>query len=276
LFWGLAFVWIREGVRELTPVNLTLMRFSIAAVGFVLFAALFLRHRLRVALRDIPRLVASGAAAVPAYHISLNFAEQSVEAGTAAILIATAPIFATVLSGLYLDEKVTWRTLVGLVLAFGGVFVMVWFGGSIGAGEVDLVGAAAVIFASLMYAVFTTLAKPLLPKYGSSTVTVLTILTGTALVLPLASGGTLTEAANLSLRGWTAVISLALLSTFTAMMLFFYALSSQTLSRLSVQLYLVPLISVVAGVILLGESVNVNLVVGGAMILLGVRVATSH
>lgn len=115
----------------------------------------------------------------------------------------------------------------------------------------------------------------MLPKYGSNVVTVLTILTGTVLLLPLLSQSTIQQAATLSFNGWVAVVSLGLLSTVAANPLFFYALTMQKLSHISVQLYLVPLFSVVAGVLLLGESVGLNLVVGGAMILLGVRIATS-
>lgn len=268
-------MWIRQAVRELTPVNLTLLRFLIAAVAFTAFVVLALRRPFTFSRQDIPRLVATGAAAVPAYHISLNFAEQSVTAGTAGVLIATGPIFATILSAVYLREHVTERTIIGLLLGFAGVVVLTWFSSTSGSIRVDPIGAAAVVFSAFMYAVFSALAKPMLPKYGSNAVTVLTILTGTVLLLPLLSQSTIQQAATLSFNGWVAVVSLGLLSTVAANLLFFYALTMQKLSHISVQLYLVPLFSVVAGVLLLGESVGLNLVVGGAMILLGVRIATS-
>ncbi|HTY74488.1 MAG TPA: DMT family transporter, partial [Candidatus Nanoarchaeia archaeon] len=76
LIWGMAFVAIRRADFELSPVNLTLLRWLVASAGFLAIAPFLLKPRVKLEKRDLPRLVAISLLNVPAYHLSLNFAEK--------------------------------------------------------------------------------------------------------------------------------------------------------------------------------------------------------
>ena len=78
----------------------------------------------------------------------------------------------------------------------------------------------------------------------------------------------------LSTIGWFSVLYLALLSTVVANMILYTLISSRTVSRLSIQLYLVPIVSLAGGILLLGEGFSAFTFVGAAFLFAGVTLAT--
>jgi drug/metabolite transporter (DMT)-like permease len=138
----------------------------------------------------------------------------------------------------------------------------------------SIAGPLEVALAMLSFAAFSVLSKPLVHKYGSVWVTILAGLAGTVMLLPFLSWGFISEVAGLSLTGWTSVLYLSLLSTVVGYLLFYTLVCRGAVSRLSVQLYLIPVISVVGGVLLLHEALSVYVIAGGAILLLSVALAT--
>lgn len=131
-----------------------------------------------------------------------------------------------------------------------------------------------VVLSSFASGAYTVASKPLVTKYGPIPVSVWTALTGTALLLPLVTPGLLQQAESLSSIGWASVLYLSLLSTVLSNTLYFTLVGRHPVSRLSVHLYLVPLVSVTGGVLLLGESLSAFTVAGGAVLLLAVTLVT--
>jgi drug/metabolite transporter (DMT)-like permease len=83
------------------------------------------------------------------------------------------------------------------------------------------------------------------------------------------------EAAGLSVAGWASVLYLAILSTVLANLIFYTLVSRQEVSRLGIQLYLVPVVSAVGGVLILGEGLGLATLVGGGLLLFAIGLATS-
>ena len=271
--WGLAFVAIRRADLELSPVNLALMRWLIASSLFLLLLPLIGKPKTRLEKKDIPRLLLVAFANVAGYHLSLNYAEISVSAGLSGLLISFAPVIIVILSAILLHEKVTAKILAALIFAISGALVLSI--GSIGLNDVSsLYGPGEVILSAAFYAIFSVLGKTLVHKYGSAPTTIWAGLLGTAMMLPLLSGGFVTQAESLSLNGWISVLYLSVISTVFGYMLFFTLISHHAVSSLSIQLYLIPIVSVVGGALLLNEPVTIPIMVGGAMMLVAVALAT--
>src|SRR5438445_2768108 len=87
VIWGLAFVAIRTADFQLSPVNLTILRWLIASAGFLALAPFFGRPKQPVQKHHIPRIFVVSLASVTGYHLSLNYAETIVSAGLAGLLI---------------------------------------------------------------------------------------------------------------------------------------------------------------------------------------------
>ena len=105
MLWASAFAGIRAGLRSYGPGELALLRF-LTASGVLLIYAVFTRMPLPDR-RDLPTIAAAGFLGITVYHAALNFGEQTVTAGAAALIIAIAPVFTALLSRVILKEAVT-------------------------------------------------------------------------------------------------------------------------------------------------------------------------
>lgn len=268
IIWGGAFVAIREADFELSFVNLTLLRWFIVCATFLVLYPFVVRPKAKLEARDIPRFFVLGAFNVAVYHLSLNYSEKTVDASLAGLLISLAPLFGVVLSAVFLKEKVGRRIILALALGLLGTGVI--FVPDLSLGLTTLLGPLAVVVSSFASGAYTVTSKPLVSKYGPIPVAVWGSLIGTALLLPLVSPSLVQQAESLSFYGWASVLYLSLLSTVLANTIYFTLVGLQPVSRLSVQLYLVPLVSVVGGIVLLEESLSVFTVIGGVVLLLAV------
>ncbi|MGA3108034.1 MAG: DMT family transporter [Candidatus Bathyarchaeia archaeon] len=271
VIWGLAFVAIRRAEFELSPPNLTILRWLIASAGFLVLAPVYGKPAKPVQRRDIPRILLVSFASVVGYHLSLNYSETIVSSGLAGLLISFAPIFVVLLSAIFLKEHVGKGLMFALGLAVVGAFIL-----SVGSDLtfLQITGPLAVILAAFMYSVFSVGSKPLVKSYGARPVAIWVAVIGTIFTLPLLSWNFFTQVSNLSPTGWLSVLYLAILSTVVANMILYTLISSRAVSRLSVQLYLVPLVSLVGGILLLGESWSIFTIIGACFLLAGTALAT--
>jgi drug/metabolite transporter (DMT)-like permease len=273
VIWGLAFVAIRRADFELGSVNLTLLRWIIVSAGFLALYPFIVKPKVKFQREDFPRLLVVALTSVVIYHMALNAAEKTVNASLAGLLISLAPLTTVLLSAAVLHEKIRPRLWVALVLAIAGSV-------AISSPDLSLNGATfagplLVVVAALAGATFTVASKPLVGKYGPFPVAAWAAFLGTAILLPLVTPSMVQEAAGLSLAGWASVLYLAILSTVLANLIFYTLVSRQEVSRLGIQLYLVPVVSAVGGVLILGEGLGLATLVGGGLLLFAIGLATS-
>ena len=130
------------------------------------------------------------------------------------------------------------------------------------------------ILSAFMYGVFSVGSKPLVKEYGARQVAIWVAIIGTIFTLPLISGSFFAQASQLSLVGWVSVVYLAILSTVVANMILYTLIRSRAVSSLSIQLYLVPLVSLAGGIVLLGEIPSLFTAIGGAFLFAAIALAT--
>ncbi len=272
VIWGLAFVAIRRADFELSPVNLTLLRWLIVSAGFLVLYQFLIRQKAKFERGDLPRLLLVALTNVVIYHLSLNTAEVQVDASFAGLLISLAPMMTVLLSAVVLHEAIRRRLWVALVIAIAGSVVIsipdLSFSSS------TYVGPLLVAVSSAASAIYTVAAKPLTTKYGPLAISAWSSFLGTAILLPLLSPSLVTQAETMSSDGWISVLYLAILSTVLANSIYFTLVSRGPVSRLGVQLYLVPAVSAAGGVLILGESLALATIGGGVLLLVAVTLAT--
>jgi drug/metabolite transporter (DMT)-like permease len=271
VIWGMAFVAIRTADFQLTPINLTILRWLTASAGFLALAPFFGKPKQPVQRHHIPRILFVSLASVVGYHLSLNYAETIVSAGLAGLLISLGPIFVVVLSGLFLKEKIGQRLILALAAAMTGAIVLSL---SAGLNFQEITGPLAVVLSAFLYSVFAVGSKPLVKEYGALPTAIWVALIGTAFTLPLISMNFISQIQQLSTVTWLSVVYLALLSTVLANVILYLLIGNRSVSRLSIQLYIVPLVSLVGGIVLLGENVTIFTVLGGILMFTGVALAT--
>ena len=272
VIWGLAFVAIRILDTELSFVNLTVLRWLVASVGYLALLLFLGKPRTPFSRVDVPRLLLIGFLNVAGYHLSLTYAEVTVSAGLAGLLITSGPVFSSLLAVTLLKEKIGRRLILAIILAVSGAAIL--SAGDLSGGS-SAYGPLAVLLAALSYALFAVLAKPLVNKYGALRIAIWAGLVGTVMLLPLISVSFINDVSSLSVAGWQALLCLSILSTVMGYSLFYTLVEKGGVSRVMIQLYLAPVFSVVGGMLLLGESVTLATFLGGAAMLLAVWIATA-
>ncbi len=272
VIWGVAFVAIRVADSLLSPVNLALLRWFIAGAGYLAILPFLGKTKVKFDSKDLPRLLVISFANVPLYHLSLNFGETSVSAGLAGLLVSLGPVLIVLLSRISLKEKIGKKLALALIIATVGVVVLSIPDLTGSAGSV--VGILEVVITALAYALFAGLSKPLVSKYGALPIAIRAGTLGTIMLLPLLSLSFFAQVSRLSFNGWISVLYLSILSTVIGYSMFYTLVSRGTVSRLSIQLYLIPIISVISGFLILGEQITLYTFVGGAILLVAIALAT--
>lgn len=271
MVWGGSFVAIKQALRFLTPLQLVWMRFAPSALLFAMLLAWRERETVRRLLRcEWRSLCLMGLFSVITYHLALNTGEQLIPAGTASLIIALNPACVFLLSALFLRERVTWLQVMGLGLAFVGLFVIVRFANGQQVNLGYLRGVLITSIAPLSWAAYTVLCRPLAQRYSPLAVTGTANVLGTLPVLVTANADLFRRAAAMPWQAWAAVAFLSLACTVAGFTLWNLALRQLEASRAGGFVYLSPMWGVVFSHLILAEPLNWSLLVGAAVVIGGV------
>ena len=120
IFWGINWPVMKLGLQSITPMWYAVSRLVLGAA--TLFAILAATGRLRVPGRaDLPVVVTVALLQMAAFLTCVNFGLMRVDAGRAAILAYTTPLWVTPVAVWFLGERLTARKGLGLLLGLGGV-----------------------------------------------------------------------------------------------------------------------------------------------------------
>jgi drug/metabolite transporter (DMT)-like permease len=266
--WGSAFVAIRDAGQSLSPGSLALGRLLVSLVVLGVAAGIWREPLPRP--RDVLQIGAFGVLFLGVYSVTLNAAERRVDAGTSAMLIQTGPILIAILAGFFLKEGFPRWLFAGCAVAFSGA-LLIGLANSQSSSPSD-VGIALLIVAAVAYATAVVIQKPVLARVSPLQVTWLGCAAGTVVCLPFAPTlvGELDDAGSTAL-GW--MIYLGVAPTALGFATWAYALRRMSAGRLASLAYLIPVVAVLLGWALLGETPPWLAAVGGALCLAGVYLA---
>ncbi|MFW5938211.1 MAG: DMT family transporter [Halanaeroarchaeum sp.] len=244
----------------------TLLAFRFALAVPLVWAYLAWRGRLRVLHgRRLAIAFLLGAFGYAAMSGLFLWGVSLTNAGLAGILLYTYPAIVVVIAGLFLDERVTRKTVVAVVLALAGVTLV---SGAQPRG-IDPLGVAILLFAAVVYAAYISVSRVVLDEIDAATLT--------AHVIPAAAGafvvyGTVTGtlAVPTTPTQWGVILGVASLATAVPILAFFSAVAIIGASRTSVVSTFEPVFTVALGVVLLGEPLTTATILGGLAVLAGV------
>jgi len=266
--WGSAFVAIRDAGHTFSPGSVAFGRLLVA-LAFLTVAAR-LEHRPLPPRRDLARIAGFGVLWLGVYSFALNAAERRVDAGTAAMLINTGPMLIAILAGVFLSEGFPRRLLLGCAVAFAGCLLI--GAGNTSAGERAGLGIALLVIAALAYAVAAVIQKSVLARTSVLQVTWLGCIAG-AVACSAFAPGLVDEVrrAPVSAVGW--IVYLGVGPTALGFVTWAYALGRMTAGRLASLAYLIPVVAILLGWSVLGETPPGLALAGGLLCVGGVALA---
>ena len=276
VIWGSTYLAIRFAVETLPPFLMAGSRFVLA--GVVLYSFLRLRGRPRPSAADWQAAAVTGTLLLVGGNATVTWGERVVPSGTAALLVATTPLWMVVLGWLgHGGARPGASVAAGLLLGFAGAALLVRPAGAGGAwGPTLAIAAAPALWSlgSLRTRTFRPGADPLLLSAMQMLVGGgLMLLGGTALgEWPVLAAGGASARSVLAFAYLTIFGSLVAFSTYT------WLIRAATPTAVSTYAYVNPLVAVFLGWLLGGETVGVNVLwaaplVVGAVVLITLRPA---
>ncbi|MGY0002381.1 DMT family transporter [Micromonospora sp. I033] len=274
LLWGSTFLWIELALDALTPVQVTLSRCVLGSVT-LLVACLASGRRLP------PNRAIWGRVVVAAFFCNaLPFAmfsigQRTIDSGLAGVLNATTPLWSLLIGAIIGSERgLRPARLGGLLLGFAGVVLIFapWQATASGGW-----GALAVVVAAASYAVGFAFMGHFLVGTGIPTISLSAaqLIAATALTtLTLPAGGL--ASIDIGPKTLVAVVILGVVSTAGSFHLTLRNIAAEGATNTATVGYLLPVVSVVLGVIVLDEDFSFRIAVGMLVVLVGVALTRRH
>ena len=271
--WGSSYLFIKLAVDDFGTFSLVGLR--------LLVGAILLWIVVRIARQPLPRdrktyghLLVMAIINITIPFLLITWAEASVESSLAAILTSPVPLFAIVLSALFLpDEPIRVNGLIGLLVGFVGV-VIVTSPGLTGeksslAGELALLGAAFSYAAGAVYSRRNVRGlPPMVPAVFQVTFAAIIV---TTLAVLFEHPWTATPDAEAIFS----ILWLGLLGSGVAYLLVFRLFAHWGATRTTLVAYLLPVVGIFLGAIVLGDPVTLNRLAGTALVITGIAIVNS-
>jgi drug/metabolite transporter (DMT)-like permease len=271
--WGSSFLFMRMGAKEFGALPTAGMRVGIAA-AFLLPILWYQGHV--AALRQHWKLVFTVGilnSAIP--FACLSFALLSISTGLSSILNATVPLFGAVVAWVWLKDRPQGLRVLGLLIGFLGVALLAWSKSSFGtSGQGSSTGWAvlACLAACFFYGVSASFTRRYLANVPSMVLATGSQVGATLALLPFTVWYWPAQAVSGS--AWLALLTLGVLCTGIAYVIFFRLIARRGPAKALTVTYAIPVFGVAYGVVLLGETVTGWMLVCGPIILLGTALSS--
>jgi drug/metabolite transporter (DMT)-like permease len=270
LIWGASFLLIKVAVQDMSPEALVLIRSFAGFAALATFIALMRRPLFGQDWRRriVPFVIlALTGGLVP--WILIAWGETRISSGLASILNSTTPFWAAVLIYWVIPkERPSLLNYVGVVVGLAGVVILVAPDLTAKGVQGDVLGALAVVFASLSYAVSALYQRLRLRGVSVYEVSLGQLAATTLLAIPVSLPAL--PSVHWAPLSIAAVIALGVFGSGVAYLLYYYMLNTIGPVRATGVTLLVPVTAVFWGVVLLHESLTVPIVVGMVVILAGI------
>src|SRR6266853_138785 len=275
--WGSTFLAIRVGVREVPPLLFAAMRFLFA--GIVLYGWMIACGERSPTARQWTSVSLLAVLIFVLDYGSLFWAEQRVPSGIAAVMLATIPAFMALSEVVFLKtQRLTLRLGTALLLGIAGVAMLMapWL--RLSGAPIDTLGAAALIFASISWSIASTLSRKLsLPASKVMSSGAQMLAGGVFLTLTAAALGEFhnfhpTTVSRGVLFSLLYLIVAGSIIGFTA---YVWLLHHESPTKVGTYAYVNPVVAVIVGYFLGGETVGPRTLLGTLLVLVSVVVITT-
>jgi drug/metabolite transporter (DMT)-like permease len=273
VFWGGTFIAGRQVSQHLGSFSIAFLRFAVAS-GFLLSLARIREGKLVLPdRRQVIPVILLGMTGVFTYNVLFFKGLQRIEAGRAALIVATCPAFIALASSILLKERFNLTKALGIPLSILGAVIVISRGhlgqlaaGGVGRGELYILGCV------LSWAAYSLIGKVVMGRLSPLVSVAYSSLVGAAALLVPAAlfDGLMSNLARASLPDWTSIVYLAVFGTVIGFVWFYEGVKMIGPTRAGLFINFVPISAVILAGLILHEPVTPSLAVGAALVLSGV------
>lgn len=271
LLWASAFVGIRIGLEGGYSFGaLAFLRLTVASLCLV-FMTFKLTHTATIPWKDRCSLALLGVIGIGVYHTCLNYGEVTVSAGVASFIVGLMPVITVLLAWIFFQERMSAILWFGVFISFIGLLlIIIDESGELGFDW----GVLAVLITAIAGSILNIWQKPWLKKYHLVDVTAWIMWGGTISIIFFAPQF-FREFSSASWEATLAGIYLGIFPAAFANVAWGYVLHCWSVSKASITLYSLPILSTIMGYFILGEKISLLSFIGGLIAVAGAFIANN-
>ncbi len=275
LFWSMTYIWYKEIYQYYNPVTTIFFRLIISSVLLLALTHPFKKLQ-KIDKGDLKYFVLVALFNPFLYFLGESYGIKYVSATLTAVIIATIPLFNSMVSSYFLNEKITRINIFGVILSIIGVGLMIF-------NKTELMNASLFGIAMLFLAVFSAIAlafviKKLTVKYNSISIVTYHNIIGIFLfaVLFYFLDFRLFLEKGFVKQAWIPLVKLAVFGSSFAFVLFTFSIKRIGVARTSAFSNIIPVFTAVLAFFILGEVITINKIAGIALVISGLFLSQSR
>lgn len=260
--WGIIGIFTRTlSKMGFSSLQITASRCLVTAICLIIYLGIKDRDKLKIHIKDIWVFLGTGIGSIVFFNICYFITIEETTLSVAAILLYTAPFFVIIMSALFFKEKITYKKIIALGIAFFGCILIT---GIIGNQSIKLTnfGILTGIGSGIGYALYSIFGRVALRKYHTITVTAYTFIVASLSLLPFTNINYMMEAILESNTVLYNVLLLGILSTLAPFLLYTKGLQNMETGKASIMAFVEPMVATIAGIVLFKEILSLQNMAG--------------
>ncbi len=269
--WGVAPALIRSFSTTIGPWDSVFIRMTSVALMCLPFLPF---SGTTIARRDWPKLLLVSCVGMFGYFLGSIYGFAYVKTGIGGIIMAIQPLIIAIFAAVLGTERLTLPVVIGLCVSFAGAFYL--FNDDLGAGgnfNETLFGTAMLMFCNVCFAINVVFSRSLVQTYGAFRVTILTMIFAAIPALAFFRPDVVDVIRNLNAFAWFSLFHLGFIGTIVVVIMWNHAVGQLRPATVGASLYVIPLLAVVSGWVVLGETLGLRALIAGLVILAGVAIS---
>jgi len=273
--WGLNFSVVKLAFPVISPLAFNALRFT-GATAILLTVLRAVEGHWQVRRTEWPGLIALGLVGHTCYQIFFITGLARTSAGNSALILAMVPLFVALLGAVFKLERVNVRMATGIVLAFGGLALLIRGRGDIAFGGPALVGDLLMILCAICWASYTVFGRPYLRRFSPLQLTAVTMAVGSPAIVIVALPQLIAQRwSDVTWQAWGSLSYATVLAIALGYVIWYRSVQAIGGARTAVYSNLIPVVAVGSAWLLLHESLTLIQAVGVVVVLVGIALARS-
>ena len=272
IFWGGTFVAGRLVTQNVGPYSISFLRYTIASI-LLLLLTWRIEGKLPILQKSqiIPVLLL-GIIGIFIYNVMFFKGLKIIEAGRAALIIATCPIFITICMAIFLKEKISLLKGLGIVISVCGAIIVISkgnlfriFKGGLGLSELYI------FCCVLSWVTYSVIGKSVMKNLSPlASVSYSATVGAIALLAPALFEGLILNIANQSALDWLCISYLGVFGTVIGFVWYYQGVERIGPTKAGLFINFVPISAILCAFFILEEPITLSLVIGAVLVISGV------
>ncbi|WP_163969681.1 DMT family transporter [Oceanobacillus halotolerans] len=274
-FWGLTGLFVESLYQfGFTPWEVVTIRLTSATIILLFFICLFSPKHLKIKLKHLPHFFGLGVGSIVLFNWLYFTVMEQTSLSIAVVLLYTSPIFVSILSKIFFNETITRKKVAALIMTVVGCSMVIKLF-PLGDTNIPIISVILGLLSAFFCGLYSVIGKSVSANYNFLTITLYTLLTGSVFIFPTSQIWQKAQVFQIP-EVWMNVIGVAVISTVLAYILYTFGLSYIESSKASILGSVEPIIAILVGVIVFGDSFSIWQFFGIVMVISSAFITVFH